>query len=706
MKTFVEHNFTGTTQSISSYDSSKTLLGSLMFQKTGAAMTDKYAGPMSIAVARPMEQSTAIALAFPHVISWSSTKHWVFLAENSTAATTRRIVFYEYDIPTSSFNWVGFITMNFVSNTGNKTIRGFRALRTTHTTGTVAVSGTSVTGTSTQFSTERIAVGARIGFGSTNPNNISQWYDISAIGSDTSITLNSSAGTISSGTSYVIEELRFAVAITNATATNGGLFLVKGINPSAFSAIGLNISEAATTDNIRGIYWLADAATVTNTVACGLGIDDTSSNTQHFCWVLNGTTTAQIFKYNLRATLGSLSAGKSTSAFSFATGTTGTLTGTSSQVNNGRMITASHGPGSGVKSFYFATTTRIYRVAESSIIASATNFLSDNMVEIPPGSANTYAAGSAMQSIDYSDSIDRFIIISSGAAGIRSYITKYNTISDQFDHIFLIDSKQTDQSSADSGGIIHPTINATAISVWSEFGILYLCRNGITAALNQLYAMPISSHWTYAATTNQRLISPSLSTDGARKLYKLVVASSRQLGDGTLGASPEPFRTYIRTSGISDNSGSWHLIDDSGDLSGMSPSSEIQVMIEFKAIGTFCIPNRIYSVTVTYENSTTDSHYNPSVSKSNISSRIFAWRQISSWGGTIPTLYVNIYNADTGSSILNDSTSSQSSGTFQYSTDGTNWNSWDANADNVGNYIRYTATTLPNSIPVRAIITQ
>lgn len=706
MKAAIEHIFTGLTTPIASYDSTKTNLGTLIQQRTGATDLDNFAGPMPIGMARPMEASSATTAGLLHAIPWSSDTDWVFVADNSTAALTRRIAFYEYTKSTSTFNWKGAIVLNFVTNTGNKTIRGIRALRTTHISGTVGVSGTAVTGSSTQFQTDRIGAGARIGFGSTDPTQITTWYNIASIASDTSITLSTSAGTVGSGTAYVIEELRLALAITNATLTNGGLFLVKGLNYSTFTPAAPNIAEAGTSDNIQGIYWLADAGTVTNTVAAGLGIDDTSSNTQHYCWVLNGTTTAQIFKYNLRTSLTSITAGKTTSAFVFATGVSGTLTGTTSQLNNGRIITAAHGPGSGVKSFYFATTTRIYRCAESGITTGTTNFLTDNMVEIPPGGASTYALGSAMQSVDYADSIDRFIIMSSGAAGIRSYVTKYNTVSDQFDHIFLCDDKQLDQSLADSGGPAHPSISASGFSVWSEAGVLYLQRLGTTSALNQVYAMPLSTHWAYTESTNQLLITPALSTSNANKLYRLYVNFERMLGDSTFGIQPEPFRVYYRNSGISDNSGSWNLLEDNGDLTGIAPSTSIQFMFAFRSIGLVCIPARIYSLCLTYEDNNTDSHYNPSATKTVAASRIFAWRQATAWGSNIPNLTINIYNASTGSLILTDTVSDSASGTWQYSTDGSSWNSWSNSADSVGNYIRYTASSLPDGISVKAVVIQ
>jgi len=700
MKIAVEHQFSGTTQSISSYDSTKTLLGSLIQQKTGATSLDKFVGPLPISVARPMEAATAVAGAYPSVIPWSSTKHWVFLAENSAAAVTRRIVAYEYDIPSNNFTYKGFITLNFAL-AGNKTINGFRAVRTLHTTGTVGVSGTAVTGSGTGFSTQRIAVGARIGFGSNDPTAITTWYQITAIGSDTGITLGTSAPTFAGGTAYVIEELRFVVAITNATPTNGGLFLVKGCNIDIFNSSGLNIAEATTVDNIRAIYWLADAVTVLNTTARGLGLDSTSSNTQHFVWVLDGTTTARIFKYDIRASLTSLSAGRSVAGFVFSTGTSATLTGTLSATNNGRITTCSHGPGSGVKCFYFVTTTRVYRVAESAITTGSTTFLADSMAEIPPGGANTFILTNSMASIDYSDSIDRFIILTTA---FRGYLCQYNTNSNQFEQIFLSELRQTDQSTADSDVTPFPSINATGFSVWSEGGIFYLVRNGVTSALNQLYAIPCGADWQYASSTNQFTLTPAISLPNCNKLQRVYVNHSDLAGADSVALTRTPFRIYYRTSGISDNTGSWTLIPDTGIISGAA--SQIQFKLEFRIFGDTSVPSRIYNVGVVYEDTSMDSHYQPSVAKSSAASKIFAARQVTAWGSNIPNLRVLIYNAATNTLLLDDTVTNSANGTWQYSTDGNTWLSWSAAADSIGNYIRYTPTSLASGITARFTFVQ
>jgi hypothetical protein len=56
--------------------------------------------------------------------------------------------------------------------------------------------------------------------------------------------------------------------------------------------------------------------------------------------------------------------------------------------------------------------------------------------------------------------------------------------------------------------------------------------------------------------------------------------------------------------------------------------------------------------------------------------------------------------------IHDDDITNSDYGTWEYSTDAVTWNSWSAAQDTVGNYIRYTATSLPNNITVRALLTQ
>jgi hypothetical protein len=701
----INFKFNGLTTPISSYDANKTNLGQNIRQYSGSTNEDNFAGPSIIGIARPMEASVAIPSIYPHVIHYSETIDWVFLADNATAAATRRIVFYEYNKLTSEFTWKGFITLTYPSTTAH-TIRGFRMVRELYTVGTVGVSGTAVTGSGSAWNTSRLSVGTRIGFGSTDPTQITTWYEISAIGSDTSITLTSSAGTISAGIPYVIEEMMAVTSTTNATTTNGGLFVTKGIRPEIFTTVGTTIPAATTVDRIRAVYWLSDAATTTNITACGSAIEDRTSWTEHNVYVINGGggTASRIFKYNIRTAL-TLAAGKDNTSLVLQTGNQ-TVTGNLSQANNSRVVLASHGPGSGVLSLYYVTASRIYRSAISDITAGSTTFHNDVMLEIPPGGVTTYAATGVLSSIEYAPSIDRFFIMTTGAAGVRSYCTRYNTISTPMDHIFLVDDKQLDASISDSSAVIHPAILALPFSVWAEGGILYLARIGTTNLNNQIYSLPIRTHRTYAFGNNELLVTPKFDISDSNKLYCASIKSISTLGDSTFGLSTEPYNVFYRTSGISDNTGSWSELDDYGDLSSIT-ASEIQFALTFRVIGTTCIPARIMGLTLVYEDNTTDSHYEPSVANSSVTNRIFAYRQSTLWSSAIPNMRIRLYNASSGALVLDDDVISSGFGVFEYSIDdGSSWLTWNSSADAVGNYIRYTATSLPSGIRVRSLLTQ
>jgi len=696
--------FNGETTSISNYDSTKTNLGSLIVQYSGNTPEEIFAGPKKIGLARPMEASTAIPAIYPHVIPVDDTIDYVYLAEGSTAAATRRIVLYRYNKISSEYLWLGFITLTFPTTTTH-TIRGFRVLSQFYTTGTVSGTTTSITGNGTLWNTSNLCVGSRIGFGSTDPNQISTWYEISAINSDTSITLTSSAGDISENTDYVIQDLRIVVSTTNATVTNGGLFVAKGLRPELFITAGTTIPAAVSTDKIRAVYWLADAATVTNTVSAGASIEDFYSWTQQNVYVLN-VTGARVFVYNVRASL-TLTSGKDTTAYVLQTGTE-TLTGALSQANNGRIATLNHGSGNGIPSLYFVTAgsglSRIYRCSLSGITSNNTPWTSDSINEIPPGSTTTYGLTNAFSSVEIASGIDSLLVMSTGAAGVRSYVTKFNQT--PFDLIFLNDDKQLDQTSTSPDAVAHPSILASAFSVWSEGGICHLARIGTTALINQIYSLPINAHRTFAFNTNQLLITPKFDVSDATKLYNVFVSNINELGSGTFSIPTEPFDLYYRTIGIDDNSGSWTLLNKVGDLSTINTTS-IQFCFTFKVMGLTCVPARIHGLTLTYEDNNTDSHYEPSIGESSVVNRIFAYRQSILWNSNIPDMRIRIYNISNSNLLLDDTVNNSSFGLWEYSNDnGITWLPWDDTQNVIGYYIRYTATSLPDGVRVRVLLTQ
>jgi len=694
---------------VDAYDQTKLGLGKLMVQNTGAGATDKWLGPLPIALIRPMEYSTTIPGIFPWAMQWSSTEDWVFLVDNAAAAATRRLMIATFNRSTGAFNVVGFITITFPTAT-NFTIRGLRMTYDTYSTGTVSASGTAVTGSGTAWQTNRMCVGNRIGFGSTDPTQISTWYEIGAIGSDTSITLTTSAGTVTGGTAFVIEDLRAVIAATNATATNGGLFVVKGLRKELFSSGGGSVPAATTVDNIKACYWLKDAATVTNTTANGLGLQVAGKSlTSQMCWVGNGTTTQQLFKHDIRAAL-TLTSGAATNQFQFSTAVSATLTGTATQANNGRCATLSHGPGSGSECYYFTTTTRIYRTkALSSITTGDTTFITsgDVMTEVPPGSTTTFAATGSMQSIEYAASIDK-LIVSTGANTNRLYFTAYNTAGNQIDRIFGVDSRQLQQTTTNANVTPHINTAGNIFSVWAEAGMVYLATIGTTATTNIVYAAPLGADWEYASASGSFVLTPRIATTDADRYRRVFIEHADMIGGASgmnLGLPVEPLRVYYRTAGISDDSGSWTLLDDTHDMAGTVGAGYVQFKIEFRTLGQTCIPGRVHAIGILYDDLSTLANYQLSVTKSDAANKRFAWRFAVAFGASVPALRVRLYDAVTGNLLVDDNTASPG-GTFERATDGASWGAW--NGTDKGNettYLRYTPATLADGVNVRPVLT-
>ncbi|WP_066836457.1 hypothetical protein [Rufibacter ruber] len=657
----------------------------------------EYVGPMPLAVARPMESPSAREVAYPQAIEYDGNTQYVFLSDCGSAAATRRQVLYEFNKLTGEYAYKGFITVTFPTAT-NHTIRGVRMLDYQYTTGTVSASGLTVTGTGTAWKTAGFAAGGRISFGSTTRSQSARWYEIATVDTDTQITLVAPVDAPVNNVPFVFEELRGLIATTNATVTNGGLFLVKGLNFDTFANGGVTIPAATNIDNIRACYWLADAATVTTTLAWGVAVDEMSSFSNHDVYLLNSGF--KIYKFNARQPLNSLSAGKSSEAFLFATGNA-TITGAASQTNNGRICTTQHGAGAGEKSIYFVTTTRINRCALSGITNGSTTFVNDSMVEVPNGGSATVQAGAALSSIEYSDSIDAFVVNISASTIGKSYITKYRTDGSPFDINYMSEARTFDQSSASGDSPVFPSITGMTFTSWVESGVMHTARMGTSILNNQVYAIPLGAEC--LMNQNQGLITPVFDLPNAHKFESVLVKAKTTHGKGALAVGGETYNLFYRTSGIADNSGSWTACDE-GDLSGAS-GNQIQFKITFRIAGNTCIPAQIKELTVTYEDQNTDSHLQPSTKYSSLVNSQIAYRLDEAFDTSVPDLTIKLYNVQTNIVILSDTVAQSGFGTWQYSTNGTTWLPFNAAAANVaGSYIRYTANGLPAGVKIKAIV--
>jgi hypothetical protein len=117
-----------------------------------------------------------------------------------------------------------------------------------YATGTVAASGTAVTGTGTLWATtpgggtrHNARAGDQISFGNNAQNNPSAtWYTIQTVNTDTSITLTASAGTVTGGTAYTIRQTFAGTAATPWTydvfvnaqpSSTDNIYFTNGVDP-------------------------------------------------------------------------------------------------------------------------------------------------------------------------------------------------------------------------------------------------------------------------------------------------------------------------------------------------------------------------------------------------------------------------------------------------------------------------------------------
>lgn len=710
MKVAVEQIFNGSLEQQpigASYDANKINRGKHTGQfNLGSGPIDKFVGPAPLGVANFGESSLAIPSFFVHPVKITDDLFWIFGSDAATAAATRRVQLWTWVPSTNTYTLVGAITCTFPTATVH-TVRGIRAILENYTTGTVGVSGTAVTGSGTAWLTG-LSVGSRIGFGSTDPQAITQWYQISAIGSDTSITLTGSAGTISSGTPYVIQDLMIVQATTNATVTNGGLFVTKGLQYADFTNPATSIPAATTVDKIKATYWLKDAATITNDVIGGCALGDRDSWTQQYVYSTEGATTSLIlYRYNIRTPL-TLTAGAATLTGSdmVITGAQA-VTGNISQANNGRVATLQHGAGAGVASLYLFTTTRILRVPLANVTSGNTTFVADSMSEVTPGGTNTNLSTGSFTSLDVAGSLDKLVV--TGAASLGTvYITDYYTGGQQIDRRAgcLATQLVSALRDTDSPVFVH-NIGSNVPFVWVEDGWLFwIYSTAATTNLNALTVYPLAADLEFQADVNNRIILPKI-TLGATpaKLYRVFCNCVENIGDNTMGVTPDMFKIQVRTSGIDDNSGAWTDVAQDGDLSGLGTPSNIQFAFQFRTAGVMMLPARVLNLALVYEtDDALPSQYRWNYADFNTANGTFAWVQSALFGSTPGVHTINIYRADTDALVLTQASGSTTNGTFE------NWNgsAWVAGigADTVGRRRRFVPSgSLPGSVSLYAKIT-
>jgi hypothetical protein len=552
------------------------------------------------------------------------------------------------------------------------------------------------------------------------------------------ITINASASTLS-GSSYVIEDLRLF-----APKENLSIFMAQGISWDDFTIAGTAISSPSS-DFLglqKGAYSLRD-----------FGYTNTSSFNNSF-YGGNVTPSCRVYTHNSEKRLYFLGgSGRLLKLNYLAPNIYATPAGAGIQTyytNNQLYVssisspalsqftsgvidigTLQNGTASGVTSLFTNSNQGYVQYPLDDNTTMFQTPITYFMSEVPPGSTTTYPTVGNVSRIYHMPEIDRLISLNISSTA-KSYILRFNTnlqqptltntlysrdtynelaYNNSFDMSFLVNGQQLQGSTANINSPKYPDTLGTGFYGSTCDGVLHLSRP-LSTIQNNLYAVPLNCEAKYVDTTNNVFITPKYTLPNVIAINGLFINQLKEYGSGVFSIPPEVIVIHYRTSGIDDNSGEWTEFTNVKDLNdniicdGVLETITIQFRFSYKIAGNTCIPNRIYSFALSYEDDRTDSHYSPSVSKTNLNSRIFAWRQESLWNSNIPNLKIRLYNTSNNNIVFYDTVTNSNSGTWEYSTDGINWNPWSSSADAIGNYIRYIADFIPSGIKLKVCLNQ
>ena len=549
----------------------------------------------------------------------------------------------------------------------------------------------------------------------------------------------SSTASYPAGTPYVVEDLKIFTQRSGV-----GTMLIQGISIEDFTQTFNSLSAplfnfmglSKGIFNIRDASWssgIYNVNSVNTVTAKDLRILEKENNSTHYLYVV--AASGRVSRFNVKSNYitqlgtnatGTLRYSRPTEVIVTAAGVN-SLTGASiNGFASGKFTigTLQTGSAAGVKSIYID----VSGVAQTPIndiqndVAPKYNVMS----EIPPGSSETFAAAGNVSRVYLMPKIDRLLILNSSATS-KSYITNFRTnlivptlaftlysretfdnlsIENSYEIAFLVNGSQLQGNTANINAPRYPDTLGTGFFGAVENGVLHLCRP-LNTIQNNLYSIPIECEAEYVNFSNNVFITPKYTLANVLTIKGLYINTQKQYGSYRFALPPEPIEIDYRTTGIDDNSGSWTKYENISQLNsqinndGVSSNLTIQFRFSFRVAGNTCLTNKIYGFSLVYEDDRTDSHYSPSVTKSSLSNRIFAWRQSESWFGNIPDLKIRLYNSTTNKIVFFDTVSASASGTWEYSTNGITWLAWNSSADNVGNYIRYVADFVPSGIKLR-----
>ena len=639
------------------YDPSYVNLGYLMYRYSGANKYDNYVSPLRLE--HIFHGANYYNNTFNYlfkVIRYTKNLDYLFTTNTSS---TQNIQYMIYNRKENKF-YQGGVVYIFFRGTTNMYISDADINLESSSDGYVTVSGNTVTGTNTKFNSSGFSVGSRIGFGSTNPEAITEWYEVASIISDTSLTLTETLSkSYPPNSPYIIEEvIMLSANYWNTSPYNlGGVYITKGMN-FTFMKHNNTVPFATTVDRIRATYRIINPGTNIIIYGWSLAALPKSSNNEHIFYVLiEQGNTMRIACFNAKAPL-TLTAGESTSAFKYMTKSYDCI----NTADGIRMFCLPFGPGRNKYSIYFRSggAAVLQRIDLNDLKQDADLFGQDHGYVRPIANAFRGFNHLNPSNARYIPNLEQ-MLFSATLNTVVPYDTNYPYHYNEFGEVTYENSDYR-MPSKDTVSHLRESSNFNISD-----GLWYYVANSY-----KLGVFPGEADWRFASRNNARIITHSIDTSHITKFNKLLVHHPEVLGSHDLGSMPEPFRVYFRTEGISDDSGDWCLLNDSFDMSFITPKDNIQFMFEFRVLGRASVPNRIYGLSISYfvdEDLPTGFEWN--LYDSNSSSSIIGFEQTSVLN-TLGNFKITYYLSESDEEVFTAYSTENINGSFQY-WNGSSW---------------------------------
>jgi hypothetical protein len=596
-------NIIPVTKNTSGYDHKKLNVSEEHFLFSGPNYLDNY-----ISIKHRYDYNHGVLQLYPglgEAFAWSDDITWIITDEwrNWNIA---RFHLHIYDKRTNTIDYAGNAYVNFPITQNLQPYDKPYASYNLVNNGTVSVSGTTVTGSSTTWNDQKLCVGYRIGFGSDTPQFVTDWYEIGAINSNTSITLTNTANSYPANTPYVIEELMIVSARFNGSDfTRGGLFVVKGLSYFDFTNEKITFIPAATTvDRIKASYYLDDSVNQSYwypNFVCGPKVDNNTQYVYVASLQNNTSTSNHLLVFNLRADLTSLSSGSTTSAFISRSNTFATINAPPANTGKLTLATTISGAGKDIECLYLAIYGRNFRIPTKPLLVPNNNVIIYEYSGVFGNGGYTVGGGwwslrhqrylpeeDMFYGMEYSYGQFCFYRYKPGLRDAIKLKRRYLSPHYSYPHNKLVYDIGYDHN-------------------WSLAPVTHIANGSIfihresTDQWNPVQVISYKADELFAKKYNAFVITPVISTYNARKLSKIILADNFCEGDDRYTKLPAEYNLYIRTEGIEDNSGVWIPLNRMHDLSDIKATDKCQFRFEFVMMAHSSIPRKIFNLDLLYE---------------------------------------------------------------------------------------------------------